>query len=112
MLFVSQLSLAWQYLGRESMLIHVHPIKFRKNPKVSITSPSVRALLSSPFFFGVRGFVLAFHNILVSSEFGDATHSQTEDDLQLAAAPRPVLSMVLGCLVPGNVGLLGSRLPP
>jgi len=33
MLFVSQLSLAWQYLGRESMLIHVHPIKFRKNLK-------------------------------------------------------------------------------
>jgi len=35
MLFVSQLPLAWQYLGRGSMLIHVHPSKFQKNQIIS-----------------------------------------------------------------------------
>jgi len=33
MLFVPQLPLAWQSQGRESMLIDVHPSKFRKNQK-------------------------------------------------------------------------------
>jgi len=33
MLFVSQLPLAWPSQGRESMLIDVHPSKFRKNLK-------------------------------------------------------------------------------
>ena len=31
MLFVSQLPLAWQSQGRQSMVIDVHPSKFRKN---------------------------------------------------------------------------------
>jgi len=35
MLFVPQLPLAWQSQGRESMVIHVHPDKFRKNQKIS-----------------------------------------------------------------------------
>ena len=67
--------------------------------------PSMRAFLSSPFL-GVRGLVLAFRHIFESSEFGDAKHSRTEDDLQLDPAPCPLLSMVLGCLVLWDVGLI------
>ena len=65
----------------------------------------MRAFLSSPFL-GVRGLVLAYRHIFESSEFGDAKHSRTEDDLQLDPAPCPLLSMVLGCLVLWDVGLI------
>ena len=67
--------------------------------------PFYEGLFVKPFF-GVRGFVLAFRNIFESSEFGDAKHSRTEDDLQLDPAPCPLLSMVLGCLVLWDVGLI------
>ena len=43
MLFVSQLPLVWQYLGRESMLIDVHPRKFRKNViSLALFGPAAR----------------------------------------------------------------------
>ena len=54
----------------------------------------------------MRGFVLAFRYIFESSEFGDVKHSRTEDDLQLDLAPCSILSMVLGCLVLWDVGLI------
>jgi hypothetical protein len=73
--------------------------------------PFYEGLFVKPFF-GVRGFVLAFRNIFESSEFGDAKHSRTEDDLQLDPVPCPILSMVLGCLVLWDVGLIWSCLPP
>ncbi len=73
--------------------------------------PFYEGLVVKPFF-GVRGFVLAFRYIFESSEFGDAKHSRTEDDLQLDPAPRPILSMVFGCLVLWDVGVCGSCLPP
>lgn len=73
--------------------------------------PFYEGLFVKPFF-GVRGFVLDFRHIFESSEFGDAKHSRTEDDLQLDLAPCPILSMVLGCLVPWDVGLIWSCLPP
>jgi hypothetical protein len=60
--------------------------------------PFYEGLFLKPFF-GVRGFVLAFRNIFESSEFGDAKHSRTEDDLQLD-------------LVLWDVGLIYSCLPP
>ena len=62
--------------------------------------------------FGVRGFDLAFHNIFESSDFGEAKHSRTEDDPQLDPALPPMGSMVFGCLVPWDVGVSGSCLPP
>ena len=81
---------------------------------------SVRKFVLHPFyeglfvkpFFGMRGFVLAFRYIFESSEFGDVKHSRTEDDLQLDLAPCSILSMVLGCLVLWDVGLMWSCLPP
>jgi hypothetical protein len=73
--------------------------------------PFYEGLFVKPFF-GVRGFVLAFRYIFESSEFGDVNHSRTEDDLQLDPAPCPILSMVLGCLVLWDVGLIWSCLPP
>ena len=60
----------------------------------------------------MRGFDLAFHNIFESSDFGEAKHSRTEDDPQLDPALPPMGSMVFGCLVPWDVGVSGSCLPP
>jgi hypothetical protein len=73
--------------------------------------PFYEGLFVKPFF-GVRGFVLAFRHIFESSEFGDVKHSRTEDDLQLDPALRSMRSMVFGCLVPWDVGVCGSYLPP
>ena len=85
-----------------------------------VSLQSIREFTLHPFYddlvvkpsFGVRGFGLAFRYIFESSEFGDAKHSLTEDDLQLDPAPCPILSMVLGCLVLWDVGVWGSCLPP
>ena len=84
---------------------------FLRGTREQIVHPFYEGLFVKPFF-GVRGFVLAFRNIFESSEFGDVNHSRTEDDLQLDPAPCPILSMVLGCLVLWDVGLIWSCLPP
>ena len=91
--------------------------KMMKNPNSPRSQPEWRlhpfyeGLVVKPFF-GMRGFGLAFLHLFESSEFGDAKHSRTEDDLQLDPAPRPMRSMVFGCLVPWDVGVCGSCLPP
>lgn len=82
--------------------------------------PTIESQTGDPFYegffvkpyFGMRGFGLASHYIFESSEFGDVKHSRTEDDLQLDPALRPMLSIVFGCLVPWDVGVCGSCLPP
>ena len=88
-------------LGQETSDVFFYVIKRGVNhqEKYACKALLVRKFILHPFyeglvvkpFFGMRGFGLAFLHLFESSEFGDAKHSRTEDDLQLDLAPCPIL---------------------